>query len=142
MLAVSAFELGNVAATLTSVPAGNLSDRTSPRVVLIGGVLAFLLSYGAFAGTGSSVPILLLAFALAGIGIGCVETAEHAAVSVAAPANVRGSAFGLLAALQSFGNLAASAIAGLLWTVVSPEAAFVYLAAWMLIAVAGLAASR
>lgn len=132
----------NVAATLTSVPAGHLSDRTSPRIVLAGGALAFLVAYGAFATTGSSVPTLLLAFVLAGIGIGCVETAEHAAVAVAAPAHVRGSAFGLLAAVQSFGNLAASAIAGLLWTVVSPEAAFVYLAAWMLVAVAGLAASR
>jgi ATP-dependent Clp protease ATP-binding subunit ClpA len=32
-----------------------------------------------------------------------------------------GSAFGLLAAVQSFGNLAASAIAGLLWTAASPR---------------------
>ena len=132
----------NVAATLTSVPAGHLSDRTSPRLVLGGGVLAFLVSYGTFAATGPSVPILLLAFVLAGIGIGCVETAEHAAVAVAAPAHIRGSAFGLLAAVQSFGNLAASAIAGLIWTLASPEAAFVYIAAWMLLALAALATSR
>jgi MFS family permease len=132
----------NIAATLTSAPAGNLSDRTSPRLVLAGGVLAFLLAYGTFAATGPSVPILLLAFVLAGIGIGCVETAEHAAVAVAAPAHIRGSAFGLLAAVQSFGNLAASAIAGLIWTLASPEAAFVYIAAWMLLALAGLATSR
>jgi MFS family permease len=156
MLAVSAFELGNIAATLlilratqlltpiegtdgatstalllyigynvaatfTSSPAGHLSDRTSPRAVLAGGVLAFLLAYGTFAATGPSVPVLLLAFVLAGVGIGCVETAEHAAVAVAAPADIRGSAFGLLAAVQSFGNLAASGIAGLIWTLVSPS---------------------
>jgi MFS family permease len=132
----------NIAATLVSAPAGHLSDRTSPRLVLAGGVLAFLLAYGTFAATGPSVPILLLAFVLAGIGIGCVETAEHAAVAIAAPAHIRGSAFGLLAAVQSFGNLAASAIAGLIWTLASPEAAFVYIAAWMLLALAGLATSR
>lgn len=132
----------NVAATLSSVPAGHLSDRTSPRLVLSCGVLAFLLAYGTFAATGASVPVLLIAFVLAGIGIGCVETAEHAAVAVAAPAHIRGSAFGLLAAVQSFGNLAASVAAGLIWTLVSPEAAFVYIAAWMLLAVAGLATSR
>jgi len=119
----------NVAATLTSVPAGHLSDRTSPRLVLAAGVLAFLLAYGIFAATGASVPVLLLAFVLAGVGIGFVETAEHAAVAVAAPADIRGSAFGLLAAVQSFGNLAASGIAGLIWTLASPEAAFVYIAA-------------
>ena len=132
----------NVAATLTSVPAGHLSDRTSPRLVLAGGALAFLLAYGTFAATGPSVFVLLLAFVLAGVGIGCVETAEHAAVAVAAPASIRGSAFGLLAAVQSFGNLAASGIAGLIWTLASPEAAFVYIAAWMLLALVCLATSR
>ena len=70
--------------------------------------------------------------------IGCVETAEHAAVAALAPVELRGSAFGLLAAVQSFGNLAASAIAGLLWTLASPRVAFAYLVAWMVLAVAGL----
>jgi hypothetical protein len=36
--------------------------------------------------------------------------------------------------VQSFGNLAASTIAGLLWTAVSPQVAFGYLVAWMLLA--------
>ena len=81
--------------------------------------------------------------ALAGIGIGCVETAEHAAVAMHTPTNIRGSAFGLLAATQSFGNLAASLIAGILWTALSPTWAFAYLASAMIIAAAILtAASR
>ena len=54
------------------------------------------------------------------------------------PVELRGSAFGLLAAVQSFGNLAASAIAGLLWTLVSPRVAFGYLVAWMGLALVGL----
>jgi hypothetical protein len=53
-----------------------------------------------------------------------------------------GVAFGLLAAVQSFGNLAASAIAGLLWTAASPQVAFGYLVAWMLLALVGLFGSR
>jgi hypothetical protein len=43
---------------------------------------------------------------------GCVETAEHAAVASLALTGLLGSAFGLLATVQGFGNLAASAIAG------------------------------
>ena len=66
------------------------------------------------------------------------ETAEHAAVVNLAPIELRGSAFGLLAAVQSFGNLAASAIAGLLWTAASPRMAFAYLVAWMALALVGL----
>jgi MFS family permease len=103
--------------------------------VLAAGVAGFLLAYLGFAT--DNVPLVSAAFVLAGVGIGCVETAEHTAVASLAPEQYRGSAFGLLAAIQSFGNLAASAVAGLLWTVLSPEAAFVYLAVWMGLALAG-----
>jgi len=40
--------------------------------------------------------------------------------------------------VQSFGNLAASVIAGLLWTLASPRVAFGYLVAWMILALIGL----
>jgi MFS family permease len=55
---------------------------------------------------------------------------------------LRGSAFGLLAAIQSLGNLAASGVAGLLWTWASPRVAFGYLAGWMVLALGALAAAR
>ncbi|HEY3613293.1 MAG TPA: hypothetical protein VGK92_06280 [Gaiellales bacterium] len=48
----------------------------------------------------------------------------------------------MLAALQSAGNLAASGVAGLLWTLVSPRAAFAYAVVCMLLALAGLAVAR
>jgi hypothetical protein len=66
-----------------------------------------------------------------------VETAAHAAVAALAPVELRGLAFGLLA-VHSLGNSAASAIAGLLWTLISPRAVFGYLAVWMILAVVGL----
>jgi hypothetical protein len=81
---------------------------------------------------------LAVPFLLAGLGIGAVETAEHSAVAALAPSELRGSAFGLLAAVQSFGNLAASTVAGVLWSTVSPTAAFAYLTGWMVLALSGL----
>lgn len=36
--------------------------------------------------------------------------------------------------MQSFGNIVASAIAGVLWSAFSPTVAFVYLALWSLVA--------
>jgi len=130
----------NVAATLTSLAAGGASDSLGNVPVLAAGVVAFLIAYLGFA-TGN-VPLAAAAFVLAGVGIGCVETAEHAAVASLAHERYRGSAFGLLAAIQSFGNLAASGIAGLLWTVLSPGVAFAYLAAWMVIAFLGFIGTR
>lgn len=128
----------NLAATLASIPAGHTTDRRGGIVVLLGGVLIFLVAYGGFAFTGSSIAVLALLFAAAGVGIGLTETAENAAVATLAPENLRGSAFGALAAAQSFGNLAASAVAGALWTLVSPRAAFLYLGAWMLVSAVAL----
>ena len=106
--------------------------------VMAAGAAAFLLAYTGFAIGG--VALAAISFVLAGAGIGCVETAENAVVASLAPEEYRGSAFGLLAAIQSFGNLAASGIAGLLWTVLSPSVAFGYLAAWMVVAFVGFAA--
>jgi MFS family permease len=128
----------NLAATLTSFPAGGLSDRLGargPLLVTAAGVTAFLLAYLLFAVTGPTIGLLAIAFVLAGVGIGCAETAEHAAVAAFAPVQLRGSAFGLLATAQAVGNLGASAVAGLLYTLAAPTIAFGYLAAWMLIAV-------
>ncbi len=78
---------------------------------------------------------------LAGVGIGLVETAEHAAVAALARVDLRGSAFGLLAATQSFGNVAASAVVGVVWTLASPAAALAIPAVAMLVALVVLAAT-
>jgi MFS family permease len=132
----------NFAATLASLLGGRATDRRGGVSVLLVGVLAFLGAYAGFALVGSSLAALALLFALAGIGIGIVETAQHAAVASLAPENLRGSAFGALAEIQSFGNLAASALAGLLWTAVSPRVAFLYLAGWMVVSAVALIAVR
>jgi hypothetical protein len=47
---------------------------------------------------------------------------------------LRGNGFGVLGLVQSFGDLGATLVAGVLWAVVSPAAAFGYAAAWMVAA--------
>jgi MFS family permease len=114
-------------------PAGRLGDRRGFTLVLSVGAAAFA---GAFLGLAFGGPLLVLGlwFVAGGLGIACVETAQHAAVATNAPTAVRGSAFGLLAGIQSIGNFVASASAGVLWTVFSAEVAFIYAAACMLLA--------
>ena len=55
-----------------------------------------------------------------------------------APVEIRGSAFGLLATVQATGNGAASAVAGLLYTVALSAVAFGYLVVWMVAALVAL----
>ena len=124
----------NAAATLVSIPGGHLADRWNESRVLMGGVACFVAAYVGFAFAGPAIAGLALAFLGAGAGIGLVETSQHSAVAGLAPLGFRGSAFGLLAAVQSIGQLAASAVAGLLWTLASPRVAFLYLVGWGVVA--------
>ena len=110
--------------------------------VLAFGAAFSLLAYLGFAVGQPSLTLLAFAFVAAGVGIGCIETAQHASVATLAPAEVRGSAFGVLAAIQGFGNLAASIVAGLLWSLVSASVAFLYLATWMVLSIVGITAAR
>ncbi len=92
-----------------------------------------------FAADPARPALLLPTFVLAEPGIGCGETAQSAALASLASEYPRGSAFGLLATVQAVGNLIASVVAGLLWSAVSPLAAFAFLAAAMVIAAALIA---
>jgi MFS family permease len=124
----------NLAATVIAIPAGQLSDRRGSTIVLVLGAVAFTGAFAGFAFAGASIALLAFLFVVAGLGMGVGETAQSAAVAAFAPVELRGSAFGLVAAVQAFANLAASAIAGVLWKAVSPEAAFLYLTAWSAVA--------
>ncbi len=127
----------NLAAAAVAIPGGKAADRLGYRPILTIGFVFGLGAYLLFAATGPVTVILAIAFVLAGFAIGLVETAENGAVAEAAPVERRGSAFGLLAATQSFGNLVASGVAGILWTLVGPAAAFIFASVGMLVAVLG-----
>ena len=93
-------------------------------VAYVGGYLIF--------GFGShSWPVLLIAFVLAGIVIGFAETAESTVVARGLPDHLRSNGFGVLGLTQALGDLGSTVIAGVLWSLVSPAAAFGYLAARM-----------
>ena len=75
----------NLAATLASIPAGHVGDRHGLLRILGAGAACFLISYVGFAFSGESFALLAGCFILAGIGIGCAETAETAVVARLAP---------------------------------------------------------
>lgn len=141
-LAIGLYVAYNAAGAASSVPAGRIGDRLGTARVLAFGVALFAVAYLGFAAGGSSVAALLPWFVAAGIGIGCVETSEHAAVADLAPPDVRSSAFGVLAAVQSAGNFVASAVAGLLWSAASARVAFMFVSVCMLVSLAAMFATR
>jgi len=133
-LAIVLYAAHNAAATIASAAGGHWIDRAGPRVVFAAAAALYVGAYGMFAVSWHTWAPLLVAFALAGAGIGLAETAESTLVARRLPDHLRGSGFGLLGAVQSAGDLAASAVVGLVWTLVTPTVAFGYAAAWMIAA--------
>ena len=84
-----------------------------------------------FAVDQSQWPVVGSGFLLAGIGIGLAETAQSTAVGLMLPDRLQGNGFAVLGLVQSVGDLDATVVAGVLWSLVSPTVAFAYAAIWM-----------
>jgi MFS family permease len=141
-IAILLYAVHNGAAMLASLAGGHLIDRLNARLVFGTGAAVYVVAYVTFAWEQHAWPVLLVAFVLAGVGIGCAETAESTMVALALPDRLRGNGYGVLGLVQSMGDLGASLVAGLIWSLVSPTAAFLYVAAWMLAAVVTTTASK
>jgi MFS family permease len=135
-LAILVYAAHNAVAAAIALVGGHWIDRAGPRLVLASGALCYLLAYAGFTLPLHTWPALLACFALAGCGIGLAETAESALVARLLPDRLRGSGFGLLGGVQSFGDFASSAAVGLLYAAVSPAAGFAYAAGWMALSAA------
>ncbi len=141
-LAILIYAGHNVFASLVALGGGHWIDRAGPRTVFAAGSVLYVAAYGLFAVDWHSWAELLVAFSLAGSGIGLAETAESALVARLLPDHLRGSGFGLLGGVQSFGDFASSAAVGLLYSTVSPAAGFAYAGAWMVASALSSVATR
>lgn len=138
-LAILMYAGHNLLGTIFAFVGGHWIDRASPRLAFAAGAAIFAAAYGLFALGTHSAAVVVLAFLLAGSGIGLAEAAESTTFARLLPDHLRGSGFGLLGGVQSFGDLTSSAIVGALWSAVSPAAGFLYAAGWMTLSIiAGL----
>ena len=107
----------------SSVAGGVLSDTLGRRTMIALGYLWYAGIYGAFA-YASSAPVTIAVFLAYGLYFGLTEGVEKAWVTDLVPTERRGMAFGIYNSAIGFGSLAASLLFGLLWTRISPHAAF------------------
>lgn len=126
----------NVIYAAASYPVGALSDRIGRRGLLAAGyVVGALAAVGlvaAFAWRLTSVAYLAIVFAVGGFYMAFEEALEGTFTADIVEPEVRGTAYGLLGAVNGGGDVAASVVVGGLWTLVSPTAAFAYAAVAML----------
>jgi MFS family permease len=113
----------HVVKVASSLAGGDMSDRLGRRTVIGTGWLVYAAVYAAF-GYFESVGAVVLIFLLYGIYFGLTEGVEKAWVADLAPPGARGTAFGVYNAALGIGGLLSSVMFGLIWTRVSPAAAF------------------
>jgi len=124
-----------------SYPAGLLSDRMNRPDMLRSGVAVLIVADLALAYWPSPLGAMAGA-ALWGLHMGLTQGLQSALVADAAPAELRGTAFGLFNLVCGAMSLLASVLAGLLWDRVGPQATFLAGAGFTALALLGMAAYR
>lgn len=122
---------------LVAYPAGTAADRGQAPVLLWSGFVALIVADLVLALAGSAVTVYAGA-ALWGLHMGLTQGLLAALVAAAAPADLRGTAFGVFNLVCGVALLVASALAGWLWEYVGPAATFYTGAALTAVALAVL----
>lgn len=133
--------LMNVVYAFAAYPAGVLSDRMDRHTILIAGLVLLIVADVVLALSGSIAGIAV-GVVLWGLHMGLTQGLLATLVADTAPAELRGTAYGMFNLATGIALLVASVIAGGLWDVVGPKGTFLAGAAFTTLAVMGLLTLR
>ena len=108
-----------------SLPMGIWSDRVGRKNVLALGYAIFVLTALGFAFV-SSLTGLIILFALYGLVYAIIDASQSAFVSDLSHASLRSTSLGLYYAATGMAAILASLVAGGLWSIFGPQAAFLF----------------
>ena len=137
MLVPGVMVVMNVAYGVTAWPAGMLSDRMDRLVVLMIG-LGLLITADLFLALSHGLAGVMTGVVLWGLHMGFTQGLLATLIADVAPADLRGTAYGMFNLLSGVAMLAASMIAGALWDASGPEGTFLGGAAFTSVALVGL----
>ena len=127
----------NVVYTAISYPAGVAADDGFKKALLVWGIAA-LIAADLVIGSTRSMPMLFAGIVLWGAHMGLTQGLLSTLVADAAPPPLRGTAFGVFHLVSGVALLAASVLAGWLWSAFGAPATFYAGAAFATLALAGL----
>jgi MFS family permease len=127
----------NLVYTAVSYPAGVAADRGGQRGLLVWG-LAALIASDLVLGAGTDIVAIFAGAGLWGAHMGLTQGLLSKLVADAAPADLRGTAFGVFHLVSGAALLAASVLAGWLWSTSGASSTFYAGAAFTALALAGL----
>ncbi|WP_054311917.1 MFS transporter [Mesorhizobium sp. 1M-11] len=127
----------NLAYSLSAYPVGVLADKASRPMLLAVG-LVLLVAADLVLALIPDIAGLLIGVVLWGLHMGFTQGLLATLVADAAPAELRGTAFGMFNLITGIALLVASVLAGFLWDQIGPQATFLAGAAFALVTLVGL----
>ena len=134
--------LMNVVYALAAYPAGALSDGPGgrSRILVVG--LMVLVAADVVLASASNVAMVSLGVVLWGLHMGLTQGVLSTMVADVAPAELRGTSFGIFNLVSGLALLVASVLAGALWNVFGAQATFAGGAAFAVLSLIAFAAVR
>jgi MFS family permease len=114
----------NLAYVALAYPAGSLSDRMSPKTILMAGIAVLIAGDLVLAGTANQAG-LVIGVALWGAHMALTQGIFARMIADSAPEGLRATSFGAFWFVTGIGSLLASLGAGMLWDRSGPAATFV-----------------
>lgn len=109
-----------------SYPMGVLADTFGKKKILFIGYVLMSIGLWGFMYSIHSFWHLILFFLIVGVAYAIVDAVQRAIAADLLPYTIRGTGFGILAAIMGFGNLVSNIVVGSLWSYASPAAGFGY----------------
>ena len=131
----------SVVYAIVAYPAGVAADRMSHRRLLLSGLVMLIVADIVLASATTAWHVFAGA-TLWGLHMGLTQGLLSKLVADNAPADLRGTAFGIFNLVSGVALLLASVIAGILWQLLGPAATFIAGAVFASIASAGVLAYR
>ena len=128
----------NLVYSLSAYPFGTLSDHISHKTLLALGLLV-LIAADLVLATSSHWGVVLAGVALWGVHMGMTQGLLATMVANTAPADLRGTAYGVFSLMSGLAMLLASVLAGLLWDRLGASFTFYAGASFCALALIGLA---
>ncbi|MGH8471714.1 MAG: MFS transporter, partial [Gammaproteobacteria bacterium] len=133
--------LMNVVYAASAYPFGRLSDRGGRRLLLAVGI-GFLMVADLLLAAADTIGLVAAGAVFWGLHMGATQGLLAAMVAAAAPSNLRGTAFGVFNLVTAVALLAASTLAGTLWSAFGPAMTFIAGVGFSAMALIGLLLMR
>ncbi len=117
------FTVSSLVNAILMIPMGRLSDRTNRKYMMVAGLLIAAVGMAVLP-LSKNLPVFFIAVIVQSVGRAVFSPAAVALLSDTVSATQQNTAMGFYGSCEDLGVVISSAVAGVIWSSISPQAAF------------------